>query len=135
MGSGPMLPPSLDDLDRMARQAWADLPGEFRQMAGDLVFRIEEYPDDQVLDDLEIADPLELTGLYSGVDLTTRSLADAASEPALVFLFRMPILFEWAERSDVSLSDLVTHILVHEIGHHFGLSDDDMDALLDSEDD
>jgi predicted Zn-dependent protease with MMP-like domain len=130
-----MLPPSLDDLDRMARQAWADLPGEFRQMAGDLVFRIEEYPDDQVLDDLEIADPLELTGLYSGVDLTTRSLADAASEPALVFLFRMPILFEWAERSDVSLSDLVTHILVHEIGHHFGLSDDDMDALLDSEDD
>jgi predicted Zn-dependent protease with MMP-like domain len=126
--------PNLDDIETLARRAFGELPGHFRRLTGDIVFRIEDYADDQMLDDLQIEDPLELTGLYSGVDLTTRGDAGATQEPTMVFLFRMPILFEWAERGDVALSELVAHILVHEIGHHFGLSDDDMDALLSGDD-
>ena len=70
-----------------------------------------------------------MTGLYQGVDLSRRSVWDASPEPSRVFLYRRPILDEWAERGDVTLEELVTHVLVHEIGHHFGLSDDDIDTI------
>ena len=82
-----------------------------------------------MLDDLGIEDPFELTGLYSGVDLSQRSVFHAAPEPSRVFLYRRPILDEWAERGDVTLAELVTHVLVHEIGHHFGLSDEAIAAI------
>lgn len=124
------LAPSLDDIETLSRRAFGDLPGHFRRLTGDVVFRIEDYADEQVLEEMQIEDPLELTGLYIGVDLTTAGEPATGQEPPMVFLFRMPILFEWAERGDVTLFELVTHILVHEIGHHFGLSDDDMDAIL-----
>lgn len=128
------LPPSLDDIEILARDAWAAMPGAFRQLAGDVLIRIEDFASEEILRDMEIEDPFELSGLYQGVDLTRRSLSDPSPEPAMVFLYRRPILDEWTERGDVSLADLVAHVLVHEIGHHFGLSDEDMDAILEAAD-
>jgi predicted Zn-dependent protease with MMP-like domain len=123
--------PSLDDLEALARAAWEALPARFRALAGDVVFRIEDWPDAALLDELEIEDPYELSGLYQGVDLTQQSMLDPAPPTAMVFLYRRAILDEWIERGDVTLADLVSHVLVHEIGHHFGLSDEQMDALLE----
>jgi len=124
-----LLAPSLDDLAALAEATFAELPAKFRQLAGDVVFRVDDFPSDEMLDDLGVADPFELTGLYQGVSLTGRSVFDSGREPARVFLFRRPILDEWAERGDVTLGELVAHVLVHEIGHHFGLSDDDIEAI------
>ena len=121
--------PSLDEIAALAEAAFAELPAAFRRQAGDLVFRVDDFPSEAVLDELGLEDPFELTGLYQGVDLGRRSFLDPSPEPARVFLFRRPILDEWAERGDVTLAELVTHVLVHEIGHHFGLSDDDIEAI------
>jgi len=123
--------PSLDDFESIARAAWAALPSVFTRMAGDVIFRIEDFATEDVLGDLGIEDPFELTGLYSGVDLTQQSIADPNAQAPMVFLYRRPILDEWADRGDVSLGDLITHVLVHEIGHHFGLTDEHMDAILE----
>jgi predicted Zn-dependent protease with MMP-like domain len=120
--------PSLEDFAALAEAAFAELPAQFRKMAGEVVFRVDDFPDDEVLADLELESPFDLTGLYQGVDLSQRSFSDHAP-PARIFLYRRPILDEWAERGDVTLGDLVTHVLVHEIGHHFGLSDDDIDRI------
>ncbi|MBX3431122.1 MAG: metallopeptidase family protein [Hyphomonadaceae bacterium] len=118
----------------MAREAWAALPSSFRDLAGDVLIRVEDFADEEVLADVGIDDPFELTGLYSGVDLTQRSIMDPAPSQPMVFLYRRPILDEWIERGDVDLLELVAHVLVHEVGHHFGLSDDHMDQLLESAD-
>ena len=127
------LAPSLDAIGRLAEEAWGQMPSAFRDLAGDVIFRIEDFADDETLADLGMEDPFELTGLYHGVDLTQRSMMDPAPQAPIVFLYRRAILEEWIERGDVSLRDLVTHVLVHEIGHHFGLSDEAMDAILDRE--
>jgi predicted Zn-dependent protease with MMP-like domain len=129
-----LMPPSLADLERLARAAWAEMPIGFRDMAGDVVIRIEDFASDEVLADMEIEDPFELTGIYQGVDLTQQSIADPAPATPMVFLYRRAILDEWIDRNDVSLADLVFHVLVHEVGHHFGLSDEQMDALLEDAD-
>ena len=121
--------PSLDDLAALAEAAFAQLPEGFRRLAGDVVFRVDDFADEATLKALEIEDPFELTGLYQGVDLGRRSVFDPSPEPSRVFLYRRPILDEWAERGDVTLEELVGHVLVHEIGHHFGLSDDDIHAI------
>jgi len=121
--------PSLDAFAALAMAAFAALPETFRQMTGQVVFRIEDFAAPDVLDDLGIEDPFELTGLYQGVDLTRRSLLDPAPQTAMVLLYRRPILDEWAERGDVGLDELINHVLVHEIGHHFGLSDAAIDAI------
>jgi predicted Zn-dependent protease with MMP-like domain len=124
------LAPSLDDFARLADQAVQGLPTAFRELAVDVIFRIEDFASDEVLGELEITDPFELTGLYHGVDLLRRSVLDAGGELGpLVYLYRRPILDEWCERGDIRLVDLITHVLVHEIGHHFGLSDDDIDRI------
>lgn len=125
------IPPNLDEIDRMAREAWATLPASFRDLAGDVLIRVQDFADDEVLADLDIENPFELTGLYSGIDLTQRSIMDPAPSQPMVFLYRRPILDEWIERGDVELAELVAHVLVHEVGHHFGLSDDHMDRLLE----
>ena len=127
------LAPSLDAIGRLAEEAWGQMPSTFRDLAGDVIFRIEDFADDETLADLGMEDPFELTGLYHGVDLTQRSMMDPAPQAPIVFLYRRAILEEWIERGDVSLRDLVAHVLVHEIGHHFGLSDEAMDAILDRE--
>ena len=121
--------PSLDEFAALARAAFETLPDPFRRLAGDVVFRIEDFAEEAVLDDLGVEDPFELTGLYQGVDLSRRSVLDSGQPASMVFLYRRPILDEWAERGDLSLQELVTHVVVHEIGHHFGLSDDDIHAI------
>ena len=126
--------PSLDEIAALADAAFAALPAAFRRQAGEIVFRVDDFPSDEVLDELGLESPFDLTGLYQGVDLGRRSVFDPSPEPARVFLYRRPILDEWAERGDVSLADLVTHVLVHEIGHHFGLSDEAIDAIEAGED-
>jgi predicted Zn-dependent protease with MMP-like domain len=121
--------PSLDDLAALAEAAFAALPDGFRQLAGDVVFQVHDFPDEETLKALGMEDPFELTGLYHGVDLTQRSVLDPNPHPSMVFLYRRPILDEWADNGEVTLEELVGHVLVHEIGHHFGLSDDDIDAI------
>jgi predicted Zn-dependent protease with MMP-like domain len=121
--------PSLDDFAALANRAYAELPDEFRRMVGDVVFQVADFADEEALEDLGIEDAFELTGLYQGVSLAHRSVLDPSPGPARVFLYRRPILDEWAERGDLSLGELVGHVLVHEIGHHFGLSDADIDAI------
>ena len=120
--------PSLDEFAELAERAFAALPEDFRKLAGDVVFRVDDFPPDDVLNELGIEDPFGLTGLYSGVSLADRSVW-AASEPSRVFLYRRPILDEWCEHGEVTLEELVTHVLVHEIGHHFGLSDPQIEAI------
>lgn len=127
-----LVAPSLDDFEALAREAWEAMPALFRQRAGDMLFRVEDFADPDVLAEMGIEDPFELTGLYVGVDLTQQSSFDPTPTAPMVFLYRRPILDEWAERGDVALGALIAHVLVHEVGHHFGLSDEAMDALLDS---
>lgn len=97
--------------------------------------RVADLPDDETLDALGIDDPLDLTGLYEGVDLTRQSASDPDAAPARVWLYRLPILAEWAERGETPLGDLVTHVLVHELGHHFGFSDAEMHAIEEAGED
>lgn len=122
-------PPSLDDFATLAQQAFEALPPEFRAAAGEVVIRIDDFADEDVLAGFGMEDPFELTGLYHGVDIGSRDSLGPAPEPSRIFLYRRPILDEWCERGDVTLSDLIAHVLIHEIGHHFGLTDDDIDAI------
>jgi predicted Zn-dependent protease with MMP-like domain len=120
--------PSLDELEAMADAAYRQLPSKFRALCGDVVIRVEDFPTDEVLKELGIKSPFGLLGLYQGVDLSHKSVLESGALPDLVFLYRRPILDYWAEHED-TLGEIVTHILVHEIGHHFGLSDDDMEKI------
>jgi predicted Zn-dependent protease with MMP-like domain len=120
--------PSLADIEALASDAWNRLPSEFRQLCRDIVFRVEDFATDDVLDDLGIESPFDLMGLYRGVSMDRKSVLAQSLEPDMVFLYRRAILDYWAE-SDEELGHLVTHVLVHEIGHHFGLSDADMEAI------
>ncbi|MCP2672061.1 metallopeptidase family protein [Maricaulaceae bacterium EIL42A08] len=125
-------PPSTDDFLALADAAWAELPDGFKQMCGSVVIQVTDFAPEEVLKHFEMDSPYELTGLYHGVDLTSKSVSDPSPEPDYVFLYRLPILLEWCERGNVTLSELITHVLIHEIGHHFGLSDEDMHAIEDS---
>lgn len=127
------LAPSLDDVAGLAQAAFDALPEPFRALAGEALVRVEDFADDETLVALEIEDPFELTGLYHGVDLASRSTLGPAPERPVISLYRRPILDEWAERGDVTLADLVAHVLVHEIAHHFGLSDADIHRIEDSD--
>ena len=120
--------PGLDEFAALAEAAFAALPGAIRA-AGEVVFRIDDFAADDLLADLGIEDAFELSGLYQGVDRIHRSVLDPLPEVSRVFLYRRPILDEWAELGDVTLGELVTHVLIHEIGHHMGLSDADIDAI------
>jgi predicted Zn-dependent protease with MMP-like domain len=121
-------PPSLAVFERMAAEAWERLPAHFRQMCGDVVIRVEDFAIDEVLDELGIETPFDLMGLYQGVSLDQKSVSDVPREPDMVFLYRRAILDYWTEEEEV-LGDIITHVLVHEIGHHFGFSDDDMEQI------
>ncbi len=120
--------PSLDDIRMIAERAFGRLPEAFREKLSSLPVLVMEFPDEEILEEMELETPFDLLGLYQGVDLTRKSISDVSSVPDLVLLFRRPILDLWSEGED-TLEALVTHVLVHEIGHHFGLSDEDMEAL------
>ncbi len=120
--------PTLAELETLAASAWERLPAHFRAMCADLVIRVEDYALDEVLDELDIDSPFDLMGLYHGVSLNRKSTLDVPREPDLVVLYRRAILDYWAE-SDETLGDIVTHVLVHEVGHHFGFSDADMEEI------
>lgn len=120
--------PSLADFEAMASAAWEKLPAHFRELASDVVIRIEDFASEDVLDDMGIEDPFELTGLYQGVSLNQKSVADIPREPDMVFLYRRPILDEWASGEE-ELGHLIAHVLIHEVGHHFGFSDEDMQDI------
>jgi predicted Zn-dependent protease with MMP-like domain len=121
--------PSLDDLAALAEAAFQGLPEAFRRLAGEVVFRVDDFPADDVLDELGIEDAFGLTGLYQGVHIGHHDAPGPAAGPSMIFLYRRPILDEWAEHGEITLEELVTHVLVHEIGHHFGLSDADIDTI------
>ena len=122
------IPPSLADIEQLARRAFERLPPEFRRACGDVVIRVEDFATDDVLEAMDIDDPFELTGLYQGVSLTKQSVMESAREPDMVFLYRRAILDEWSENGE-ELGHLIGHVLIHEIGHHFGFSDEDMEHI------
>lgn len=118
--------PSLALFEALARAAVEALPPAFREAAAGVALRVEDFPDDAVLDELGIEDPFDLTGLYDGVPLTERSHFDQPSRPDTIWLYRRPILEEWIARGDVALGALITHVYVHELAHHLGWSDNDI---------
>jgi len=123
--------PDAAALKRLAEAAMARLPAGFRAFLDGVVLRVEEEADDAVLADLELESPYELTGLYSGRSLREASAWASGELPPAVTLYRRALLLEWVE-TEVALEDLITHVIVHEVGHHFGLSDADMHAIEDA---
>ncbi|MDM7459165.1 MAG: metallopeptidase family protein [Paracoccus sp. (in: a-proteobacteria)] len=121
--------PNAAEIEAMARAALQGLPDEFQAGSAGVTIHVAEFAPDDVLDELQIDDPFDLTGLYDGIPLTEKSVADQPGQPDIVWLFRRPILDEWASRGDVTLGDLVIHIVTHEMAHHFGWSDDDIAAI------
>ena len=128
MDWAPRHAPSLDDFDALARAMFAKLPEEFRALTGDIVFVVEDFPDESVMRDLGLESEFEILGLFQGPNLAHQNANLAHGEPTMIFLYRRPILDYWAEHHE-ALGDIVRHVLVHEIGHHFGLSDADMEAI------
>jgi predicted Zn-dependent protease with MMP-like domain len=120
--------PSLGEFEELAAAAWERLPREFRDLSRDVIIRVEDFATEEALRELEIESPFDLMGLYQGVSVEKRSVMDSMRMPDMVFLYRRALLDYWAE-GDETLGDLVTHVLVHEIGHHFGLSDADMERI------
>ena len=123
--------PGAAAIEAVARATIARLPAAFAAHLGDVVLQVEEYADDETLAALGIEHPLDLSGLYHGRPIGEKSSMDTGMLPDRIFLYRRAILEEWIE-TGVRLDDLVAHVTIHEIGHHFGLSDDDMHALEDS---
>ena len=119
----------IDDITRYAEAALNGLPLPFRDLCQDVLLQVTDWPPQDILDELEIDDPLELTGLYDGIPMTEKSNWDVPHGPDVVWLFRRPILDEWAERGDVTVAEMVAHVTVHEFAHHFGWSDDDIAAI------
>jgi predicted Zn-dependent protease with MMP-like domain len=131
MAIGASYAPTLEQIEALALAALERLPAAFRAHLGDVVVRVEDFADDATLDEMDIEDPFDLTGLYRGRPIGDKSSTDSGALPDMIHLYRRPILDEWAE-TGVSLEALVAHVLVHEVGHHFGLSDADMHALEDA---
>lgn len=123
--------PSAETIEQMARAALARIPEPFAGYLADVVLIVDELADDATLDALDIDDPLELTGLYHGRPIGQKSSMDSGALPDRIHLYRQAILYEWVA-TRVDLAALVNNVVVHEVGHHFGLSDDDIHALEDS---
>ena len=121
-------PPSIADLEAVAREAYASVPARLRRFVKNVLIRVEDFPDDETLEDLECDSPFDLLGLYQGVDLTQKSVLDTPEDIDRIYLYRRPILDYWCETGE-DLTHVVRHVLIHEIGHHFGLSDDDMERI------
>lgn len=121
-------PPSAEEIEAIARDALVKLPDPFASHLAHVVLQVDEYADDELLAEMGIEHPLDLTGVYEGIPIGQRSVDTSGTLPDRIRLFRQAILAEWCEEGE-PLEHLVRHILIHEVGHHFGLSDDDMHAL------
>ena len=120
--------PGLGDIEALAREAYAHLPGEFRRLTGEVVILVADFPDDDVMDEMDLETPFDLLGLFEGRGIGDKLNPVTGEFPNRITLYRRALLDYWAENEE-TLSDIVTHVLVHEIGHHFGLSDDDMERI------
>jgi len=121
-------PPQIVDLEALSREAFATIPSELRRVLGDVVIQVVEFPSEEALDELDCETPFDLLGLYQGVNLIDKSGASVGESPDLIYLYRRPILDYWCETGE-DLAQVVRHVLIHEIGHHFGFSDDDMERI------
>src|SRR5262249_10478376 len=124
----PRKAPSLTEFEVLAGEGFSRLPQKFRDLCDGLIIRVDDFPTDEVLDRMGIGGEFGLLGLFQGVGLPFRSESAAVQMPNMIWLYRRPILDYWAEHEE-TLGAVVAHVLVHEIGHHFGLSDDDMEAI------
>jgi len=124
--SGP--PPSLGDIEALAERALASIPMELKRHLRNVVLRVDEFPDEEVEEEMGLESPFDILGLYRGVALPHKSVADVRPDADMVYLYRRPILDYWCETGE-DLYRVVRHVLIHEIGHHFGFSDDDMERL------
>jgi predicted Zn-dependent protease with MMP-like domain len=122
------LSPSIDEMELLALEAYAHLPEGFRQLTGEIVIQVSEFPTDEIMDDLALETPFDLLGLFEGRGIADRWNPHTGEGPNRITLYRRAILDYWAENEE-TLGDIVTHVLIHEIGHHFGLSDDDMERI------
>jgi predicted Zn-dependent protease with MMP-like domain len=116
--------PDLDAIETLARATLNDLPPQFAEPARGILLRIADFAPEDILDEMGVEDPFELTGLYEGTPLTEKSVMDTVDRPDTIWLFRRPILDEWCERGDVTLGQLVGHVMIHELAHHFGWTDE-----------
>lgn len=121
-------PPSLDDITILAEEALKSLPQALLRAVQGVGVRVEDFPDEETEREMALESPFDLLGLYRGVDLLRRSIGDVRGEPDVILLYRRPILDYWCETEE-DLAHIVRHVLIHEIGHHFGFSDDDMERL------
>ena len=121
-------PPTLADLEAMAREALKSVPDNLRSKITDVIIRVDDFPDSNIQREMALNNPFELLGLYRGVPLEAKSVSDAPQDIDMIFLFRRPLLDYWCQTGE-DLAHLVRHVLIHEIGHHFGFSDDDMARL------
>jgi predicted Zn-dependent protease with MMP-like domain len=128
MATSPILAPDIATIETIARAVLARLRQSFGPVLDDIVFRIAEFAEKAVLDELNIDDPFALSGLYTGRPIGEKSLMDSGTLPDIIHLYRRPLLDEWVESGE-SLEALIAHVMIHEVGHHFGLSDEDMHAL------
>jgi predicted Zn-dependent protease with MMP-like domain len=132
MDWNPTEAPTLDDIDKLAREAFATLPKDFRALTGEITFLVQDFPDEDVMEDMELETPFDILGLFQGPDLAAREGAYSTHQPTMIFLYRRPMLDYWVEQGE-PLGHIVRHVLIHEIGHHFGLSDDDMESIEERE--
>ena len=123
-------PPSLDDIEAMGRRALAAIPEGLRRFVDGVIIRVDEFPSEDVEAEMALESPFDLLGLYQGVSLDRKSIVDTPSDVDMIFLYRRPILDYWCETEE-DLEGVIRHVLIHEIGHHFGLSDDDMEQIED----
>lgn len=123
---------SAAEIEEMARATLEGLPRHFSEYLGDILLQIEDYADAETLAAVGLTHREELSGIYEGIPLHLKSIEQSGTLPDRIRLFRMPILAEWQDRGDITLERLVAHVTIHEVGHHFGLSDDDMHALEDA---
>lgn len=124
----PIKAPSLEEMEAIATEAFRRLPPKFRTMCDGLIIRVDDFPTQDVVDDMNLQSEFDILGLFQGVGLPFQSETQPSQMPNMVWLYRRPILDYWAEH-DETLGSIITHVLVHEIGHHFGMSDADMEAL------
>jgi predicted Zn-dependent protease with MMP-like domain len=128
VSEAPLVAPSLAEFEQLASRALAAIPDELKRHLGPVVIRVDEFPDEETEEEMGLESPFDILGLYRGVALPLKSVADPRPHIDMIFLYRRPILDYWCDSGE-TLQTIVRHVLIHEIGHHFGFSDDDMERI------